>query len=75
MRLRGGAIFDKRTEAVWPIGAKDGEIPEDGSVGGQYSMQECIAGQGTYVGVCPCTSPLAASCLISGCRARWFRAG
>lgn len=66
MRLRGGAIFDQRTKAVWPTGTE--EIPEDGSVGGQYSMEECIAGQGKYVGVCPCSSPLAARDLFSCCR-------
>jgi hypothetical protein len=50
MRLRGGAIFDKRTKPVWPVWPK-GEIPEDGSVGAHYTMDEIIEGS-QYVGVC-----------------------
>lgn len=41
LRLRGGGWFDTRTPVYWPVleGDKE-EIPEDGSYGGHYSLEE-----------------------------------
>ena len=50
MRLRGGAFIDKRTPTYWPMLPED-EIPEDGSVGGHYTMEEvCARGGGQWIG-------------------------
>jgi len=56
MRLRGGGFIDKRTPTYWPILPAD-EIPEDGSVGGHYTMEEvCARGGGEWIGeqAAPC---------------------
>ena len=56
MRLRGGGLIDKRTPTYWPILPAD-EIPEDGSVGGHYTMEEvCARGGGEWIGeqAAPC---------------------
>ena len=53
MRLRGGGLIDKRTPTYWPMLPED-EIPEDGSVGGHYTMEEvCARGGGEWIGVRP----------------------
>ena len=50
MRLRGGGLIDKRTPTFWPILPED-EVPEDGSVGGHYSMEQvCAKGGGEWIG-------------------------
>ena len=54
LKLRGGGLLswlDPRTPAIWPMYPKD-IIPEDGSVGGHYSMEE-ICSSSTYVGDLP----------------------
>jgi hypothetical protein len=50
MRIRGGAFIDKRTPTYWPILPAD-TIPEDGSVGGHYTLEEvCEKGGGDLMG-------------------------
>ena len=51
LRLNGGGLFtwlDPRTPAHWPTYPKD-VIPEDGSVGGHYSLEE-LCETSTYIG-------------------------
>jgi len=52
LRLRGGAWIDKRTPTYWPMMSEaNDEIPEDGSVGGHYTMEEvCERGGGQWIG-------------------------
>jgi hypothetical protein len=50
MRLRGGGFIDKRTPTFWPLLPED-EIPEDGSVGGHYTIEQvCAKGGGLWIG-------------------------
>ena len=50
MRLRGGGFIDKRTPTYWPLLTED-EIPEDGSVGGHYTIEQvCAKGGGLWIG-------------------------
>jgi hypothetical protein len=50
MRIRGGAFIDKRTPTYWPILPAD-TIPEDGSIGGHYTLEEvCEKGGGDLIG-------------------------
>ena len=69
LRLRGGALIDKRTPTYWPILPAE-EIPEDGSVGGHYTMEEvCAEGGGQWIGasLSLCVCPLHHSCCIRCC--------
>ena len=53
MRIRGGAFIDKRTPTYWPILPAD-TIPEDGSIGGHYTLEEvCEKGGGDFMGELP----------------------
>jgi len=53
MRIRGGAFIDKRTPTYWPILPAD-TIPEDGSIGGHYTLEEiCEKGGGDLMGELP----------------------
>jgi hypothetical protein len=52
LRLKGGGLFtflDPRTPAYWPTYPKD-VTPEDGSVGGHYSLEE-LCDSSTYIGM------------------------
>jgi hypothetical protein len=65
LRLRGG----KRTPTYWPMRPEDAdEIPEDGSVGGQYTMGEvCSKGGGKYYGKSVAKACVHASACVHFC--------